>query len=338
MKKSRILLLDNGFKAHKNHFIESVRSNNAVISKIIYNYPKRKNLFFVERLFLKFRLPVDLSFFNYRFLKEIIFNQYDYIIIIKGNNILPITILITKFLFPKIPIVSWSLDNMIKKHNSSLYFKHSIPLYDIVFTTKTNTIEQFINLKAKRVEYITQAFSRFEHYSDQYFKDYDFGILFIGSPEKDRIEKLLFLSDKNILVNIFGNGWEKFNLQNHSNIIINNKELVGEDYRKAIRSSSITLNFLRKINDDLHTSRTFEIPACGGFMISERSSEHSDFFVEDKEAVYFDDARELYEKITYYINNEKNRNEIRINGYKKVQEINNTYCRMFEEMLLILKE
>ena len=55
------------------------------------------------------------------------------------------------------------------------------------------------------------------------------------------------------------------------------------------------------MNDDLHTSRTFEIPACGGFMLSERSKEHSDFFEENKEAIFFDSAEELFNKINIFI-------------------------------------
>ena len=334
MTNHKILILDNGFKAHKNHFIESVKKNTSVNSKVIYNYNNRKSLYFIEKLFVKIRIPLDLSFFNYRFLKELIFNNYNMVIIIKGNNIFPISLILTKIFFPGISLISWSLDNMIKLHNSSIYFKLSVPIYDIIFTTKSNTIEEFTKLRAKRVQYITQAYSKFEHFYDDYCKDYDFGILFIGSPEKDRIEKLRFLNQKNILVNVFGNGWEKFDLKDAPNIVINNRELIGSEYRKAIRSSTITLNFLRKMNDDLHTSRTFEIPACGGFMLSERSKEHSDFFEENKEAIFFDSAEELFNKINKFTNNHKRRDEIRMNGYKKVQKINNTYCNMLNEILL----
>lgn len=264
MTNHKILILDNGFKAHKNHFLESIKKNTSVNSTVIYNYNNRKSLCFIEKLFVKIRIPLDLSFFNYRFLKELIFKNYNMVIIIKGNNIFPISLLLTKIFFPDILLISWSLDNMIKLHNSSIYFKLSVPIYDIIFTTKSNTIEEFTKLKAKRVQYITQAYSKFEHFYDGYFKDFDFGILFIGSPEDDRIEKLKFLSEKNIKVNVFGNGWGKYDLKNYSNIKIHNRELLGSDFRKAISSSKISLNFLRKINDDIHTSRTFEIPACGG--------------------------------------------------------------------------
>lgn len=338
MKKYNILLIDNGFKSHKNHFIESIKSNNLIKSKIIYNYNNRKDFNLLEKVFLKLRLPLDLTFLNFRFLKQVIFNDYNAIIIIKGNNIFPISIFLARILNNKTTIISWSLDNMIKKHNSSLYFKFSIPLYDIIYTTKSNTIKSFKKLNARRVELITQAYSKFEHYPEDYSKDFDYGILFIGSPEDDRIEKLKFLSKKNIKVNVFGNGWEKYDLKNYSNIKIHNRPLLDSDFRKAISSSKISLNFLRKINDDIHTSRTFEIPACGGFMISERSIEHSDFFIEDNEAVYFDGSDELYQKVLLYLDNEKPREKIKLNGLKKIKILNNTYCEMVNKILDNLKD
>ena len=63
------------------------------------------------------------------------------------------------------------------------------------------------------------------------------------------------------------------------------------------------------------------------------SKEHSDFFEENKEAI-FDSAEELFNKINIFTNNHKRRDEIRMNGYKKVQKINNTYCNMLNEILL----
>ena len=53
---------------------------------------------------------------------------------------------------------------------------------------------------------------------------------------------------------------------------------------------------------DQHNSRTFQIAACGGaMMIAQRTEEHSHFFKENSEAVYFDDVKELREKLAYWL-------------------------------------
>jgi len=53
---------------------------------------------------------------------------------------------------------------------------------------------------------------------------------------------------------------------------------------------------------DQHNSRTFQIAACGGaLMLAQRTDEHRQFFEEDREAIFFDEVRELREKLDYWL-------------------------------------
>lgn len=53
---------------------------------------------------------------------------------------------------------------------------------------------------------------------------------------------------------------------------------------------------------DQHNSRTFQIAACGGaLMLAQRTTEHLQFFEEDKEAVFFDNVAELREKLDFWL-------------------------------------
>ena len=97
-------------------------------------------------------------------------------------------------------------------------------------------------------------------------------------------------------VNIWGNGWEKSKLH-HSNLNIHHKFLYEKNYPQTIFKSKINLNFLRKINDDVITSRSLEIPASGGFMLAERTEAQTKIFQERIEADYFSSKEELLKKI-----------------------------------------
>jgi spore maturation protein CgeB len=82
-------------------------------------------------------------------------------------------------------------------------------------------------------------------------------------------------------------------------------------------SSTIGLNILRPQNELGHNIRTFEIPATGTLMLSERSQELLNLFEEDREAVYFSTPNELLEKVNYLLQNSTLINSIAESGYKK---------------------
>jgi spore maturation protein CgeB len=52
---------------------------------------------------------------------------------------------------------------------------------------------------------------------------------------------------------------------------------------------------------DETTTRTYEIPACGGFMLHERTPELRELYDEGKEVACFGSVEELAFKIEYYL-------------------------------------
>ena len=110
-------------------------------------------------------------------------------------------------------------------------------------------------------------------------------------------------------------------------------EVYGDDYARALSSSRIGLGFLRKVCPDQHTTRTFEIPACGGMLLADRSDEHREFFEEGKEADYFDSAEELAEKASYYVTNESVRAKIAAAGLQRCHDGRYAYIHRMKNVL-----
>jgi spore maturation protein CgeB len=85
----------------------------------------------------------------------------------------------------------------------------------------------------------------------------------------------------------------------------------------VVAGSQITLGFLRELNPDQHTTRSFEIPAIGGFMLADRTEDHREFFEEGKEAEYFTSDDEFRDKIRFYLANEAARERIAKAGHER---------------------
>ena len=241
---------------------------------------------------------------------------YDVIWINKGLTINAETLRYVKEVMPTAKIVSYSSDNMVLRHNQSQNFLDCIPLYDIHFTTKSYVIDQLKELGAVDVVFTNKHYEKSFHYPRLLTQDEkdrlggDVG--FIGTWEKERCDSLIYLAKNGIKVKVFGGGkWNKY--KNIENLEIS-PGIFSEDYSKALQAFKISLCFLRKINSDTQTSRTMEIPACGGFMLAERTDEHLGLFEEGMEAEYFSTNEELLKKCRYYLAHDEERELIAAAG------------------------
>jgi spore maturation protein CgeB len=123
-------------------------------------------------------------------------------------------------------------------------------------------------------------------------------------------------------------------LRGHTrNLRVENAPLFGDDYIRALCASRINLCFLRKMNRDLQTDRTMELPACGAFMLAERTPEHLRLFAEGREAAYFGSDAELVRTVQYYLDHEKERAAIAAAGRRRCLESGYSHHERLRRML-----
>ena len=114
-------------------------------------------------------------------------------------------------------------------------------------------------------------------------------------------------------------------------------EVYGDDYARALTGAKIGLGFLRRVCPEQHTTRTFEIPACGSMLLAERTDEHQEFFVEGKEAEFFACEEELLHKIRFYCTNECSRRRIAQVGYNRCVEGKYAYVHRLRAVLELMQ-
>jgi spore maturation protein CgeB len=94
-------------------------------------------------------------------------------------------------------------------------------------------------------------------------------------------------------------------------------EVYADDYARALTGAKIGLGLLRRVCPDQHTTRTFEIPACGSMLLADRTGEHRELFEEGTEAEFFSSAEELVDKAKYYCSNESARARVAVAGFQR---------------------
>ncbi|HMA22170.1 MAG TPA: glycosyltransferase, partial [Gemmatimonadaceae bacterium] len=98
-----------------------------------------------------------------------------------------------------------------------------------------------------------------------------------------------------------------------------------DDYAIAICGSSISLGILSEArlgssSGDLITARTFQIPACGTFMLHERTTEAEQYFAEGREAEFYSGTDELVEKVKRYLDDPVSRAAVARGGLRRSME------------------
>jgi spore maturation protein CgeB len=105
------------------------------------------------------------------------------------------------------------------------------------------------------------------------------------------------------------------------------------DVFKVYKSSKINLNITSRTIKTGLPLRIFDILGAGGFLITNNQSELSDFFEDGKDLVTYTNIEDLKYKISYYLANEEERNQIAKNGYNKVKNnflFSSQIMKMFE--------
>ena len=220
-----------------------------------------------------------------------------------------------------IQTVGYMIDNAFgpRRDPGWRLYKRCIPHFDLHVVQRDSNLADYRRQGARDVLKIQTAYEPTIHFPVDGHKsvvwsdaDRNRGVSFIGTAYDDRSEFLARLwRERGFPVVISGDGmWRERLDKEAAERLYTGSELYGREYREAIWRSKINLSFLTHSNQDEFAHKSFEIAACGGFLLAERSEGHRARFVEDEEAVFFTGFEECAEKIRRYLPDEKARERI----------------------------
>lgn len=171
---------------------------------------------------------------------------------------------------------------------------------------------------------------------DENFKS---DICFIGSKKAKREEILIevfeYCRKNNLILKIWGNGWQDSKLKE----VWQGKDIYHEDFCKAVCSAKINLGlgYGEFFNRDI-SFRLFQILGCGGFLLHDCVKEITKlydgglrFFYSEKYPTYT-----LTSEIDYFLRDDALRLNISDYGYKHTLK-NHTYTKRIKQLLEVMK-
>ncbi len=230
-------------------------------------------------------------------------------------------------------LASYNNDNIFGplKHKAYWrYFRRAIPYYDLHLVYREADIAHY-SAPPKPAVYMLKS-----HYLPWLHRNLVGGpesdICFLGHCEGDgRLELLdCLMRQVPARYQVRGSRWQELG-KGRAWEGMDTGEVQGEEYVRRLSGAKFALVFFSGLNLDHYTRRVFEIPACGTFMLSQRTETMQTLYEEDQEAVYFDNVDELVDKARFYLQNNTVRQRIAQAGYQRcLRSGYDIYSRMRE--------
>ncbi len=278
----------------------------------------------LTKVFERLIRPMQVAEYNAAIRKKIELFRPQVVLVYKGAFVLPETLVSARAHGCKLAL--FYPDVSMAAHGPNI--PRAIPLYDVVFTTKTFGItDMAAKYGVKNAHFIPHGFDPEIHrklaLSPEDKASFGCDVSFIGtwSPKKETWLATLKTECPDINLKIWGEQWYKAKAPVLKSCI-QHTAVLGDMYAIAIQCSKINLGILSErvagsSSGDLITSRTFHIPGSSGFLLHERNEESVLYFDENKEARFFADAKEMAAQVKFFLENDGLRRQIQEAGYQR---------------------
>lgn len=147
----------------------------------------------------------------------------------------------------------------------------------------------------------------------------DIDVSFVGQTtgKAGRLGYINHLLENNINIETFGADSPNGRLSHKDKIEMFNRTKINLNFSGLTKTTRLTRNHSINKRKKAITGRTFEVAMCGGFVLCEYAPGIENLFEIGKEIDVFYNKEELLEKIKYYLEHEKEREEIARRGYER---------------------
>ncbi len=235
------------------------------------------------------------------------------------------------------PTVNWFADDHWRFDD---FTRHLAPAFDLAVTTDEDSLPKYRQLADTRVHLSQWACNRYAY--SRVTSELRHGVTFIGQPHGDRRQTVAMLTDGGLGVECWGFGWPSGPIE-HAQMV---EVFASSRVNLNLSNSSEVPGLKARLRRVLHFNppaprppqikgRNFEVPGCGGFLLTERVPHLERYFDLDREVAVFDGAGDLAEKIRYWLEHERERQQVADAGYRRVlaeHTYDHRFAAIFEEL------
>lgn len=267
--------------------------------------------------------PINVALYNREILQAVELLDAKVFLTVKGNNIKPETLNILASRDVKTinyyPDFRFSYDSVDQS---------TFPLYSSFVTTKSFQVETLSKMMDKeKVHFLHHGYCSDVHYPPEKSLLNEAGVpdvLYVGTytAHKEKLFTAVMKACPEIRFRIYGNGWNHSKCSEILKPCLANRPIYAMNYAQLVNATKINLAIHMGAADDtgwqdLVSTRSFELPACKGFMLHADNPEIRQLYDVGQEIDVFSSADDLCEKIRFYLANEQIRIQMAEKAYQR---------------------
>jgi len=244
-----------------------------------------------------------------------------------------------------------------------IYSRYWAPLFTAVSTTDSQAVAKYKSIGVNVIKSqwaANTALYKLNRNQKSGIRNYD--IAFVGKNYGNRWQYIASLKSAGLPAEGYGGGWQqgRVSFENMLEIFSNSKislNFTESPYVTAAERLKLLAKLLVKKEMGTYKfsgqniignfqsalgaqrrqikGRTFEVPACGGFLLTGDADNLRDYYLDGKELVIFKNKSDLAEKCKYYLEHEAERKAIAEAGYQRTLK-EHTYEKRFKEIFIAL--
>jgi spore maturation protein CgeB len=218
------------------------------------------------------------------------------------------------------PTVNWFADDHWRFEG---FTRHMAPSFDLAVTTDEDSLAKYALLADTRVLLSQWACNHYAYgkVTDELRHD----VTFVGQPHGDRRRTVAALEAGGFPVECWGFGWPAGAIEHAAMVEVFASSAINLNLSNSSEAPGLRARVRRLLGlgsagprPPQIKGRNFEVPGCGGFLLTERVPHLERYFELGREVAVFDGPDDLIEQVRHWTEHEDERARVADAGYRRV--------------------